>query len=211
LPDGRIELFGRNDRQVKIRGHRVELDEIENALSLHPEVKSCAVIAVNDKDGYSALVAYVTPRHEFESEALQNYLAGKLPPYMVPGVWIKIESMPITPNGKVARNKLTIPDQVESSRRTALLPPRTNTEATIAQIWKDVLAVDEVGVLDNFFELGGHSIVATRVISAIRKEFNVSVSVRAMFDFKKVYELAGYIDQLSESGNVYEEFEKIDV
>ncbi|MFI6015647.1 amino acid adenylation domain-containing protein [Streptomyces sp. NPDC051243] len=171
LPDGSVEFLGRTDHQLKIRGYRVEPGEIERALTAHPEVAEARVVL---REGTSAgdgrLVAYLTatPGGAPEGEALRNRLADSLPSYMVPGVFVRLERMPLTANGKLDRAALPDPDE-EVSARPPYVAPRTAVERTLAAIWAEILQVDRVGVHDRFFELGGHSIVVFKVIAAARR------------------------------------------
>ncbi len=211
LPEGNVEFLGRKDEQVKIRGYRIELDEIENVLSLHQAVRSCAVIAKDDATGDKNLIAYIAPENTFNVKALQSYLRAKLPEYMVPVHWVELEVLPLTPSGKV--DKKNLPDtKAFQFARQDYVPPRNETEKKIISIWKTLLGIKDVGIYDDFFLLGGHSLIATRVVSAVHKELGISIPIKAIFDFKTVYELASYIKLISDIDEPEEtEFVSIDI
>ncbi|URC11725.1 amino acid adenylation domain-containing protein [Flavobacterium sp. B183] len=192
LPDGNIELVGRKDDQVKIRGYRIELGEIENVLSSLPGVAQCCVLAKEDSAGSKRLVGYVVPEGDFDKEVLQEQLKISLPEYMVPQLWVTLETMPLTSNGKLDKKSLPNLDGSELSNKE-YVAPRNETEAQLAEIWQELLGIDKVGIHDNFFELGGHSLLATRLVSMIRRELLIEVSIRNIFRFNTVEELASYI------------------
>jgi len=189
LPDGNIEYLGRLDDQVKIRGFRVELGEIEAVISQHPAVQQAIVIVREDAPGDRRLVAYIVENKGTSAEApeLRAYLKNKLPDYMVPSAFVFMDAVPLTPNGKIDRSKLPMP---ESSQRSKFVAPRTPVEQNIAEIWAKVLRVDRVGIDDNFFDLGGHSLLATQVISRMRGVFNYDIPLRSLFEAPTVEDLA---------------------
>ena len=190
LPDGNIEFIGRIDHQVKIRGFRIELGEIEAVLSQHPQVQQAMVMVRDDRPGDKSLVAYVkgSQQQEFRSE-LRHFLQQKLPDYMVPNAIVLLDSFPLTPNGKVDRRALPIPD-FEQERSTDFVAPSTPVETIIATILAKVLGQERVGIHDNFFALGGHSLLATKVISRLREAFEVELPLRAIFESPTVAGLA---------------------
>ncbi len=167
LPDGNIEYLGRKDDQVKIRGFRIELGEIESVLEQSGLVKQAIVLAKEDKKGTKRLVGYVVPEGTFDKQAIQGYLHTKLPDYMVPGLWVELESIPLTPNGKLDRKALPDPDMTAQS--AGYTAPRNETEADLAQTWQELLGVEQIGIYDNFFELGGDSILTIQVVSRMRR------------------------------------------
>ena len=171
LPDGTIEYIGRKDFQVKLRGLRIELGEIEFALTQLPGVKDGLVLVSNDQ-----LVAYVVGANDQPPQGWRETLSGYLPDYMVPGFLICLPHWPLTPNGKVDRKALPEPDQ--SQRRVPFVAPRDDLEAAIADIWAQVLKVDQVGVDDDFYDLGGHSLLATQIASRLRRDLSVEVQMR---------------------------------
>jgi amino acid adenylation domain-containing protein/thioester reductase-like protein len=185
LPNGQVELLGRTDLQVKIRGFRIELGEIEATLGQHPAVRAAAVVARDDGRGVKRLIAYVVPTADATAPSatdLRAYLGGKLPEYMVPGVYVPLDALPLSPNGKVDRNALPVPDLTRPDVAHEYVAPRTPAEMKLAAVWAEVLHVERVGVRDNFFELGGHSLVATQLLSRVRTEFGVELPLRKLFE-----------------------------
>ena len=158
LPDGDIEFLGRIDDQVKIRGYRIELGEIENVLQKAPGVKQSAVLAKVGSNGDTRLVGYVVCPDDYNKKAILSYLEGKLPVYMVPQLIVPMEAMPYFPNGKLDKKALPNPD-ASTLLTNAYYRPASTTETIIADIWKDILAVERAGTDDNFFELGGNSLL----------------------------------------------------
>ncbi|PLZ98350.1 non-ribosomal peptide synthetase, partial [Fischerella thermalis CCMEE 5268] len=197
-PNGEIEYLGRIDYQVKLRGFRIELGEIEAVLEQYPAVRQCVVTAREDIPGNQRLVAYVVAENAASNE-LRQYLRQKLPEYMVPSVFVILDSLPLTPNGKINRRALPAPEnnQLEVSNFVA---PRHPIEEVLAGIWTQVLGISQVSIHDNFFELGGHSLLATQVISRIRKTFGVDISLQQLFEFSTIAELAKNIQQASHQG-----------
>jgi amino acid adenylation domain-containing protein len=185
-----LEFLGRVDFQVKLRGFRIELGEIEAALRSHPHVGG-AVALVHQEAGDARLVAYVVPRAPDAPPAgteLRAFLRERLPEYMVPSAFIALDALPLTPSGKIDRRALSAPDAKPEAR--AFVPPRTPREQALAEIWREVLRTERVGLEDDFFELGGHSILATQVLSRVRRELGVELPLRAMFEAPTVRALA---------------------
>jgi amino acid adenylation domain-containing protein len=196
LPDGNIEFLGRVDHQVKIRGCRIELGEIEKNLDQHPKVKQSILVV---REGESLvepdLVAYVVPGESIPSVTdLRNFLASKLPEYMIPSVFVMLEALPFTPSGKVDRNALPPVDGQRPKVDQALVEPRTEVEELVAQVWREVLKLDKIGVCDNFFDLGGHSLLATRVVARLRASFSIDLPLRNLFELPTIAGLAGHIE-----------------
>ncbi len=185
LPDGNIEYLGRVDHQVKIRGFRIELGEIEAGLASHPGVREAVVVAREDVAGEKRLVAYYTASNTNGKSTgvaeLRSHLSGKLPEYMVPAAYVRIESMPVTANGKLDRKALPMPEG-DAYAVLGYEAPQGEMETRLAEIWGDVLKIDRVGRNDNFFELGGHSLLAMQVMARIRHIFNLELPVRSIFD-----------------------------
>ena len=196
LPDGNIEFIGRVDDQVKIRGYRVELGEIESIILQSGMVNGVAVIAKEDKDGNKRLGGYIVAHLELDRELLVSFLKEKLPDYMIPAFWVQLEKFPLLPNGKIDRKSLPDPEQVEELL-DQYEAPGTETELKLAQLWQDVLEVEQVGINDDFFELGGHSLLAVRLISAIRKQFKVEMPIGDIFDYPTIKLLAGQVHKQS--------------
>lgn len=194
--DGTVEFHGRRDAQVKIRGFRVELGEIICALRGHPAVAEATALLRSESNGEARLVAYyvartVEPRPT--QEELRRFIGASLPSYMVPSSFVSLDSMPVSPNGKIDVRRLPMPSTPVSRSGDA---PRSATEGSIAKIWQDVLGLDSVGAADDFFELGGHSLKATRVLSRLRAQLNVELPLRALFEFPTVSSLARQVDAI---------------
>ncbi len=183
--DGVVEFFGRLDHQVKIRGVRVELGEVETALVTHPAVRT-AVVTTHDRDGSDrVLVAHVVG--DASADELRAFLAERLPDHMVPGLWSFVAGLPVTPNGKIDRAALAVP----VSATVEYVAPSTPVEEVVAEIWCDLLGAERVGVHDDFFaDLGGHSLLATRFVALVAERFPVELPVRSLFDHPTVAELA---------------------
>ncbi|HEX8429811.1 MAG TPA: amino acid adenylation domain-containing protein, partial [Longimicrobium sp.] len=176
--DGAMEYLGRNDFQVKIRGHRVELGEIEARLAEHADVRESAVLAREDAAGDTRLVAYVVG--DAHADELRTYLAEHLPDYMVPAAYVRLDALPLTPNGKLDRKALPAPEGDAFATREYEAPVGV-TEEALAELWSSVLGVERVGRWDHFFELGGHSLLAVRVISRARQALGVEVALGDLF------------------------------
>jgi amino acid adenylation domain-containing protein len=197
FPDGRIEFLGRNDFQVKIRGFRVELGEIESALAAYPEVREAVVLTREDSEGSQRLIAYYTGE-ETGAEALRAHLSSRLPDYMTPAVYVHLESLPLTENGKLDRRALPAPeDQAYLTR--GYEPPVGEIETRLAEIWADLLGLERVGRRDNFFELGGHSLLAVRLLSRLRQSLGVEAPMADLFSRPVLADLALAIESASRS------------
>lgn len=181
FPDGTMEFRGRKDGQVKIRGYRIELDEIKNVLSNNEHVQSAAVIAKEVRQNDKEIVAFVVLDRElnvFERE-LKEYVASKLPTYMMPSLFVQLDKLPVTDNGKLDTKKLETLDVVINLEDK--VNPETKMEEDILEIWKEILGNEHIGVETNFFEAGGHSLLVTQVIVKIQEELNLDVSVKDVF------------------------------
>jgi amino acid adenylation domain-containing protein len=192
LDDGNLELLGRKDQQVKIRGVRVELEEINNLVRDFGGVKDVAVIDRKDTSGGNFLCAYIVGAGELKLDSLRAYLHERLPGSMVPSAYVVMEKLPRTVSGKIDRRAL--PDLNERTGRGEYIPPRTVTEQIIADIWANVLGLPRVSLHDNFFELGGHSLLATQVMVRAQKAMNIELPLSALFENPTVAMLATYID-----------------
>jgi aspartate racemase len=197
LPDGNIEFLGRKDSQVKIRGFRIELGEIETALAQYPAVREAVVIVRDTDNGGRQLVAYVVTKVEarFDGAALRKFLEEKLPTYMVPSGFVAVEQMPLTPNGKVDRRALAALDIKQTAATKTFVAPRNSTETKLAEIWREVLARELIGIHDNFFHLGGHSLLAIQIVSRISKVFQTELPVRDIFETPTIAGLAEKIQR----------------
>jgi amino acid adenylation domain-containing protein/non-ribosomal peptide synthase protein (TIGR01720 family) len=206
--DGNLEFLGRVDQQVKVRGYRIELEEIEAVLARHPQVREAAVLAREDIPGEKRLVGYVVPAAEpgisgavgaVTPAELRAALQQVMPEYMVPWTFVLLESMPVTANGKLDRKALPAPqDVLETS--TGYVEPRSDLERAIAAVWQELLHLPRVGLHDNFFELGGSSLLATQVISRARQLFAVELPLRALFEDRTPAGLALRVEALRAAG-----------
>ncbi|MFB6477572.1 amino acid adenylation domain-containing protein [Streptomyces virginiae] len=197
--DGDHEYLGRLDHQVKVRGYRIELGEIENALTRHPDVRDCVVIVDEDSVGEPRLVAYWVPGGAERADStteLREHLGRTLPAYMLPNVFVALDRLPLTLNGKVDRRALPAPEAVRPDLGGAFEAAGTPVEKALAEIWADVLSVDRVGLDDDFFDLGGHSMLATQVVARSKEQFGVAMTLRIFFDLPTVRELAAALEEL---------------
>ncbi|MGV0103655.1 Non-ribosomal peptide synthetase [Nostoc sp. DSM 114160] len=222
LLDGHIEYLGRIDYQVKLRGFRIELGEIETALLQHPEVKEAVVIVREDTPNETSLVGYIVAETGQDSlqviSQLRRFLKQQLPDFMVPTIFMALEAMPLTPNGKVDRKALPKPDASRPELEANYVAPRTSIEQQIADIWTQVLNVKRVGIYDNFFELGGYSLLGIQVISRMRQALQAEILMSNLFELPTVADLAERVETLrwatqgvqaaeSETADDYEEGE----
>jgi amino acid adenylation domain-containing protein len=212
-PDGVLEFLGRIDHQIKLRGFRIEIGEIETVLQQHPDVQEAVAIVREDAPGDKRLVAYVVgqeprtgalganqepgdgsdgSRFVALGSELRAFLQGKLPEYMIPSAFVTLDALPLTANGKVDRKLLPAPDH-EQLHSAAYVAPRDELETTIAAIWADVLGIARVGVHDNFFALGGHSLLAVKVIAGLHERCQTELPLRRIFEAPTVAELAASI------------------
>jgi amino acid adenylation domain-containing protein len=197
LPDGTLDYVGRADTQVKIRGFRVELGEVEAALARHPEVRSVAVLAREDRPGQKRLVAYLVGlegRERPRPTALRDFLASSLPDYMVPAAFVWLPGLPITANGKLDQRGLPAPALERPDLDVDFMAPGSPNEKRLAAIVEDALGVSGVGLRDNFFELGGNSLLALRTLARIRQELGADVPVVRFFQRPTLEGLAAYLE-----------------
>ncbi|HEX6291103.1 MAG TPA: amino acid adenylation domain-containing protein [Herpetosiphonaceae bacterium] len=229
--DGLIEFVGRIDHQVKVRGFRIELEEIETVLRQHPQVSEGVVLAREDVPGEKRLVAYVVeqrtgamqapgmgtrhghPAHQEQESSgamfsvlgspqeLRKFLGEHLPDYMIPSAFVVLPSLPLNANGKIDRGALPAPEQIRPDLDQPFVAPRTPIEEVVAGIWADVLDLDRVGVYDNFFELGGQSLVAARIMARVREACHVELSIRSLLEQPTV---AGLAEQIASSQPIHQ-------
>lgn len=182
LPDGNIEFLGRVDTQVKLRGIRIELGEVESVLCSHPSIHA-AVVAVSGAEGAERLIGYVVPNSSAPAPSeLRRFVRDKLPEHMVPAAFVMLEALPLLPSGKVDRRALPEPDQERRGIEREYIPPRNDMEEKLAGIMTEVLKVERIGVHDNFFEMGGHSLLGMQVVARVRKVFRVELPLRSLFE-----------------------------
>jgi amino acid adenylation domain-containing protein len=193
LPDSNIEYLDRIDHQVKIRGFRIELGEIESVLLQHALVREVVVVSRESSSNEKILVAYVVPNQTISSRELRHDLKKKLPDYMVPSIFVMLEAMPMTPNGKINRRALPAPENT-IHQETPLVSPTQPTEKILATIWSEILGQKGVSIFDNFFEIGGTSLLATRLIFKVRESFSIHLAVSDLFESPTIAGLAEVID-----------------
>jgi amino acid adenylation domain-containing protein len=195
LPDGNIEFLGRIDHQVKLRGFRIELEEIETLLAQHPAVRETLVIVREDSPGDKRLVGYVVPHQEqvLTSSELRSFLKKMLPDYMVPSAFMLLKALPLTPNGKIDLRALPAPDTSRAELAATCTAPRDLLELRLVQIWENLLDVHPIGVTDNFFDLGGHSLLAVRLMAQIQQQFGQDLPVATLFQGATVEHLASVL------------------
>ncbi|MGU9503872.1 lichenysin non-ribosomal peptide synthetase LicA [Bacillus paralicheniformis] len=202
LADGCLEFIGRIDHQVKIRGQRIELGEIEHHLLTHEMVQEAAVLAVDTGKRDQMICAYFTADQELSSEELRRYAAEGLPGYMIPSVFMQLQELPLTGNGKVDRRALPEPDVTQAAQKE-YTAPRSRTEAQLADLWQEVLNVPKIGVHDNFFELGGHSLIGMTLIARIQQEMNVDLQLKDLFQAPTIETLAQAAEKTEKKSAVY--------
>ncbi|QTA89155.1 condensation domain-containing protein [Desulfonema magnum] len=200
LSDGDVEYLGRIDHQVKLRGFRVELGEIESVLAGHPDIRENVVIIHEDESGARQLAAYVVFKKEPAPsvKALREFLRQKLPDYMVPAAFVPMDALPLTPNGKTDRRTLPRPDLLRKRPEEGFVPPCTTTEKLLTDIWAKVLKLDRVGIHDNFFELGGDSILSM-TIRTIAGQVGIQLTPRQIFEHQTVSKLAEVVTETAAS------------
>jgi acyl carrier protein len=197
MPAGNIELIGRMDHQVKIRGHRIELGEIVAALKQHPAVEQAVVVAREDNPGNKRLVAYLVSDVSAKPSQndLKNVLKKQLPDYMVPSVIIVLDKLPLSPNGKVDRRALPTPEALRDQVEKALVPSRTELEHLLVGMWQSILGEGQIGIDDNFFELGGSSIQAAVLINKIQDQLGEIIHLVAIFDAPTIADFASNLEK----------------
>ncbi|GCF09960.1 non-ribosomal peptide synthetase/type I polyketide synthase [Dictyobacter arantiisoli] len=198
-PDGNLEFLGRNDHQVKVRGFRIELGEIEAVLSQHPDIRECAVLVQEDKPEVKRLVAYIVPRQmdmALSQTRLRDYIQQYLPDYMTPALFVQLERLPLSSNGKLDRDALPVPGEMKHEEGTTFVEPRTPAEQILARIWTEVLGIDRVSITDNFFALGGDSLLSMQII-ARAAQANLRLTPRQIFQQQTIEALAAVVNTYS--------------
>jgi amino acid adenylation domain-containing protein len=198
LPDGEIAFLGRIDEQVKVRGFRVEPNEVTASLDAHPSIQQSVVVARKVAPGDARLTGYLVlaPESHLTLSALCAFLRARLPDYMVPATFVRLEKLPLTPNGKVDRMSLPAPDESNTLRDDAYAAPRTEMEKTVAGILERLLNLEHVDVDENFFSLGGHSLLGAQLIARLRDTFGIEMPLRVIFEAPTVADLAAEIEAL---------------
>lgn len=202
LPDGNLEYIGRVDHQVKVRGFRVDLGDIESAFRQHHAIKEAVAANREYGPGDERLVAYLVPEQQDVArdrliEQLKPFLKERLPDHMVPGAFMILDELPLSPNGKIDRDKLPLPEGPTKAEKTDTAPPRTPTEKDVFSIFADVLKLDQFGINDNFFEMGGHSLLVTQAISQVNEKFQMKLS---HFDLLAEPTVEGLAKRIEEHG-----------
>jgi amino acid adenylation domain-containing protein len=203
LADGTLEYLGRADLQVKIRGIRIEPGEIEANLTSYPSIRQAAVVVHGESQDTKKLVAYLVMSESSANSIndIRDYLKARLPDYMIPAIFIPMESLPVLPSGKINRLALPSPQQGSLGRREQLVRPRNAIEEKLCSIWCEVLELDEVGIDDNFFDVGGHSLSGMRVLARVRRDLRVDIPIRRLFDHPTIGELAVEVARKAEQAN----------
>lgn len=201
MPNGEIEYLGRTDNQVKIRGIRVELGEIEGVLASQPKVRD-AVVVLTDRSGQQGLTAYIEIRsgQRLDADELRRFMRSRLPEYMVPSEYLVVDAFPLLPSGKVDRRLLALQMSARPIGRQGYVAPETPTQERLVAIWRSLLGTTEVGITDNFFQLGGHSLMIMQVVARIRKEFEVEVPIRSLFEDPTIKGLAKEVEEAKANG-----------
>ena len=201
LPNGEVEYLGRTDNQVKIRGIRVEPGEIEAVLASQPMVRDAVAVLV-DRSGQQRLTAYLEVRSGFHPDVdeLRRFMRSRLPAYMVPSDYLIVDAFPLLPSGKIDRKTLAIQTSARPIGDRGYVAPQTPTQERLAAIWRTLLKVEEIGITDNFFELGGHSLMVMQVVARIRRELEVEVPIRILFEDPTIRGLAKEVEEANAKG-----------
>lgn len=195
--DGLLEFLGRKDQQVKIRGFRVELGDVESALSGHPGVAQAVAARWEPIPGDARLVGYLVPSSGSgpSAQEMRAFLLDRLPEYMVPQNYVVVTELPRTPNGKIDRQRLPDPGRREGDA-AGPLQPTTPVQRHVHEVWRQVLGTEAIGIHDDFFDLGGHSVLATRILTTLRRELEPALTLRQLFEATTVAELSAEIEAL---------------
>jgi acyl-coenzyme A synthetase/AMP-(fatty) acid ligase/acyl carrier protein len=193
LDNGDMEYAGRLDQQVKIRGYRVELGEIEKTLESHPVIESAIVITKVNSQGYNDLIAYLVSTLELDTDEIRLFLSNILPSYMLPSRFIRLDKLPLNNNGKIDRKSLE--NQLGSAlvNSSQYIPPTSELERKLVDIWSHVLNIPNIGITDTFLRLGGHSLLAVRITSALNNDLNIKISIATFFKYNTIQLLSNYI------------------
>lgn len=212
LPDGELCFVGRNDRQVQIRGYRIELAEIEKHLNAYRDVQEAVVHPQHDYEGNLKLVAYYTVRHQGSiiGQQLAHWLDPLIPSYMKPAAYVQLDRIPLNVNGKLDASALPQPTEIWNRAEMSYEKPATAEEKVIAQVWEDILQVRQFGVDDNFFDLGGHSLLLAKVHERLKDQFETNLTIVDLFKYPTVRSLARYLRHDTHEVSVVEINEKAD-
>ncbi|HJX27372.1 MAG TPA: phosphopantetheine-binding protein, partial [Thermoanaerobaculia bacterium] len=196
--DGQLDFAGRADDQVKIRGFRIEPGEVAAALARHPSIQEAVVVAREVRPGERELTAYAVPSRQPwpETGELRAFLKESLPVYMIPAGLVLLEAMPWTRTGKIDRKALPAPDQAARQSGQEYAAPETPTEELIAEIWRELLNLERIGIYDNFFDAGGHSLLAPQVFSRMEEVFQIELPLRILFESPTIAQMATAVEQI---------------
>ena len=210
LADGTIEYIGRIDNQIKLRGFRIELGEIEAVLQGHTSVRETVVIVKEMEPGDQRLIAYLVGQGEMPtSNELRQAIKEILPEYMVPSAFVMLETMPLTPNGKIDRRALPDPDKFRQRTESDYVMPQTKTEQAIAGVWQELLHVEKIGINENFFDLGGHSLLLVKAQFRLQELFNIEIAIADLFKYPTIQALAQYLTEKPEGFSFEESHERV--
>ncbi|WP_459209686.1 non-ribosomal peptide synthase/polyketide synthase [Aquimarina rhabdastrellae] len=196
LDNGTFEYLGRKDNQIKLRGYRIELGEIENAIEQLPTIQQAVVDVKIDATGEKRLVAYVIGTQEIDQAQIETALQEELPVYMIPRIYVAMETFKLTHNGKIDRKQLPEPE-INTLKTSEYKAAETETEKRLVALWEELLKITPIGINDNFFELGGHSLLAVRLIAAIREEFELDLDIKQLFNYTTIQTLAQFIEVMN--------------
>lgn len=207
LPDGRIELLGRSDNQVKVNGYRIELEEIENALLQHSSVANAAVIVGTDEEQHKMLQAFIVAKGKLQTNDLRDHLAAQLPHYMIPANFMELDAIPLTANGKINRRALAAMDAVAINTGTIYVEPTNKIEEKLVTIWSELLGLEKeaIGIENNFFDLGGNSILAIKLLSVVNKSFDAPITLVNLYSESTIYKLAQFLSGKAKASQEEEE------
>ena len=196
-----MEFLGRIDQQVKLRGFRIELEEIQTLLCEHPAIQEAIVVVREESTTDHRLIAYFLPHADTLPTfgELRNFLKDKLPEYMLPSAFVMLSSIPLTPNGKVDKKALPAPENIKTKSNNAQVLPQTTLERTIAEVWQAVLKVDKVGIYENFFEIGGYSLLMVEIHKQLQERLGREFSIITLFKYPTIHTLAKHLAE-AESG-----------
>jgi amino acid adenylation domain-containing protein/non-ribosomal peptide synthase protein (TIGR01720 family) len=198
LPDGQLQCFGRNDDQIKIRGYRVEMGEVESVLAEHPAISDAIVMFRGDKRGNKRLVAYLIANRQCDAKAVRQHAASKLPDYMIPADFVFLSEFPLNTNGKVDRRALPTPQNGDHPHPPPAAPGN-DRERQLLNIWRELFATEHIGITDSFFQLGGDSLLAVQMVSRIWNSFAVETTIEDIFEAQTIVQLSERVGQASAS------------
>ena len=195
--DGNIKIYSRLDNQIKLRGFRIELGEIESILVTHPAVDQAVAIIREEDFGDKRIVAYITLQagQDFSEIDLRQHLKKKLPEYMLPSIFVKMDTMPLTPNGKIDRKSLPHPKINRPELVQEFIQPQNELQKSISRLWSKILKIDKIGIDDNFFDLGGDSLLSVQLVMLLEKEMKTEIPVVKFFQYPTIRNFADYIER----------------